>query len=274
MGVELAFPKLEKKVLITALVTSAIHLLLIAFAATQLGITVPTCFSDGSRPLDQAAFIKKTDDHFEVQILAKMWSFEPSKIRIPVGSRLDIFLTSLDVVHGFFIKGTNINLMAVPGSIANASHVFRQPGEYQVICHEYCGVGHQNMFATIEVVEEGEGEAFGMTYSQSSAPDPGKAASETDDPGAKGAALYSQKGCIACHSISGEAGVGPTLKGVFGTSVELSDGSKVIADEAYLKESILDPHAKLHKGFGPIMPKLPLTDTEVQELISYIKSIK
>jgi len=82
-----------------------------------------------------------------------MWAFEPATIEIPAGSTLDIYLTSLDVVHGFEVLGTNLNLMAVPGAVNNLQLTLNTPGEYRIICHEYCGIMHQNMSGLIKVTE-------------------------------------------------------------------------------------------------------------------------
>ncbi|HVY73251.1 MAG TPA: cytochrome c oxidase subunit II [Puia sp.] len=91
------------------------------------------------------------DKTFQVYAVAQMWQFEPAEIHIPVGSEVDFFLTSKDVVHGFNIEEKNVNLMAVYGNINKTTVKFSKPGIYKITCHEYCGVGHQNMQAEVVV---------------------------------------------------------------------------------------------------------------------------
>jgi cytochrome c oxidase subunit 2 len=90
-----------------------------------------------------------------------------------------------------------------------------------------------------------------------------------------GRTLATQNGCAGCHSTDGSVLVGPSWKGLAGTEVELADGKKVVADDAYLTESMKTPNAKVHKGFQPnLMPQLPLTDGDIANLIAYIKTLK
>jgi len=93
---------------------------------------------------------KKT---FQVYAVAQMWQFQPNQITIPAGSEVDFFVTSKDVVHGFNISEKNVNLMAIYGNINKTTVKFEKPGIYKIICHEYCGVGHQAMQAEVIVTE-------------------------------------------------------------------------------------------------------------------------
>lgn len=93
----------------------------------------------------------KEGEVYQLKYLARMWSFEPSTVTIPAGSEVDIYLASKDIVHGLYVRGTNINLMAVPGALNFQSVRFTKPGTYNVYCHEYCGIGHQMMRAQIIV---------------------------------------------------------------------------------------------------------------------------
>ncbi|GIK54411.1 MAG: cytochrome C oxidase subunit II [Chloroflexi bacterium] len=88
---------------------------------------------------------------YEAYILAQAWVFLPNKITIPKGSSLTLYVTSKDVQHGFNIQGTNINMMILPGQVSTLTATFDKPGTYNIVCNEYCGVGHQTMYATIEV---------------------------------------------------------------------------------------------------------------------------
>lgn len=88
---------------------------------------------------------------YQLKSISRMWAFEPEEVTVPVGSEVDIYLTSADVVHGFYLRGTNCNLMAVPGTINKQTVKFSKPGVYPIYCHEYCGTGHQFMKGKIIV---------------------------------------------------------------------------------------------------------------------------
>jgi cytochrome c oxidase subunit 2 len=102
-------------------------------------------------PFDKPGLHRLPDGSYEAYYVAAVFAFTPSTLTIPLGSRVAFYVTSADVVHGFFIPDTDINMMAIPGWVNQQSHTFNRMGEYLVICHEYCGIGHQNMFAKIEV---------------------------------------------------------------------------------------------------------------------------
>lgn len=263
----------EKRIVAIALVVIAAALGLIAFAAIKLGISVPTCVTS-VKPFESGSFVKIADKRYEIHIVAKMWSFEPSKIVLPVGSVADIYLTSKDVTHGFNINGTNVNLMAIPFVVNYAQVKFDHSGSYPVVCHEYCGAGHQAMNGVIEVSDSiQDGYAEGITgVSQSSQPGGSSAVPSADS--YAGRRVLETKGCVACHSLDGKPGVGPTFKGVWGRNEEFIDGSSQVVDAAYIKESILDPPKRIVKGFGPVMPKLPITDPEIDQVIEFVKTLK
>ena len=88
---------------------------------------------------------------YEAYILAQAWNFQPGEIRVPVGSTVTFYLTSKDVQHGFLLEGTNVNMMVLPGEVARLTATFDEPGEYNFVCHEYCGVGHHTMYGQLIV---------------------------------------------------------------------------------------------------------------------------
>jgi len=102
-------------------------------------------------PFDHPGLRKKADGTYEAYYVAAVFSFTPNVLAIPAGSTVTFYVTSSDVIHGFFIPDTAVNMMAIPGWVNVQTHTFEKPGEYLLICHEYCGIGHQNMFAKIEV---------------------------------------------------------------------------------------------------------------------------
>lgn len=104
-----------------------------------------------NKTYENAKVIKLDEKSYQVYAVAQMWQFQPAEIYIPTGSEVDFFLTSKDVVHGFNIANKNVNMMAVYGNINKTTVKFDKPGVYKIICHEYCGVGHQNMQAQVIV---------------------------------------------------------------------------------------------------------------------------
>ncbi|MBV8197010.1 MAG: cytochrome c oxidase subunit II [Candidatus Eremiobacteraeota bacterium] len=131
---------------------------LIAFAAFADNINPPSGLGQidptkvaTTPPFDKPGLRKLANGSYEAYYVAQVFDFTPPFLTVPVGSTVTFYVTSSDVVHGFFIPSTAINMMAVPGWVNQQSHRFTKAGEYLVICHEYCGIGHQNMFAKIEV---------------------------------------------------------------------------------------------------------------------------
>ena len=127
---------------------------LVVYAAKGLKIDLPTCITD-VQPFKVGKLIRHAPDRYELHVVAKMWFFDlnegQTQVEIPKGSVVDIYLTSADVVHGFHINDTNVNLMAVPGTVNYARVKFDRPGKYHIVCHEFCGIGHQDMAAQIVV---------------------------------------------------------------------------------------------------------------------------
>lgn len=142
--------KIELKVMGWTGIILVSFLVALLYAAQKKNIDLPVCVPYGnsfSKP-----HIKQTDTNvYEAFIVARMWGFEPNEIYVPVGSEVDIYLTSLDVVHGFHIEKKAVNMMAVPGAIIKKTVRFDKPGIYKIVCHEYCGTGHQNMQGEIIV---------------------------------------------------------------------------------------------------------------------------
>ena len=142
--------KIERRVIMASLVLMGLFVFSLLYAKNKYKSNVPECL-----PYDKAYTepkINKIDEKtYEVFSVASMWQFQPSEIYIPVGSEVDFYLTSKDVVHGFNISDKSINMMAVFGAINKTTVTFDKPGVYDIVCHEYCGVGHQNMRAQVIV---------------------------------------------------------------------------------------------------------------------------
>ena len=138
---------------------------------------------------------------------------------------------------------------------------------FQVFCTQYCGTNHSYMWTAVKVVTA---EEYAAWLEAASDPSKGKTPEEF------GEILYSKKGCVACHSVDGSVGIGPTWKGIWGTEVPLEGGGEAIVNEAYAKQSMMEPASQVVKGFQPIMPPFQgvLSDKEVDALTAYIRSLK
>ena len=136
--------KLEKRIIISTMVLMGLFVFSLLYARDKYDTDVPECL-----PYDKAYSepkVNKLDSlTYEVYYVASMWQFQPSEVFVPVGSEVDMYLTSKDVVHGFNISGKNVNMMATSGALNKVRVKFDKPGVYDIVCHEYCGVGHQNM---------------------------------------------------------------------------------------------------------------------------------
>jgi len=248
----------ERLALVASAFVMAGFFVAMVYAATGLGIGVPTCVTDVA-PFSEGKIIDKGGNHYEVHVVAKMWSFDPAEINLPPGADVDLYLSAKDVMHGLYIERTDVNLMAIPGSVNAARVTFRQPGTYAMVCHEYCGTGHQNMAGRFVI----------------GALPPAAPAAAAAAGGAQqgGKVLFADMGCDACHTVDGSPSVGPTLKGVLGRREELADGKAIVVDETFIEHKIRTPNTQIVKGFEPIMPQVPMSDAQVRTLVDYVKSL-
>jgi cytochrome c oxidase subunit 2 len=145
-------PTLERRIVI---VSTAFVLCLFGLAALAINlfhVGLPTCLTD-IKPFEKGELITHSPTHYELHYVAKMWEFEPKEVTVPAGSTVDVYVSTPDVTHGLILVGTNLNLMVVPGVVNYARVKFDQPRNYQLLCHEYCGTGHERMAATLRVVD-------------------------------------------------------------------------------------------------------------------------
>ena len=214
-------------------------------------------------------------DAYEVQVTAQKWKWlftypnghVDENLHVPLDRPVKVVMTSEDVIHSFYVPAFRIKRDVVPGRYSTLWFRATRAGTFQVFCAEYCGDGHSDMLASVVVHEPGGFETWlAKASSQMASLSPAQA----------GEHLYRTRGCAQCHSVDGKAGIGPTFKGLFGHTVALRGGATVTADENYVRESILDPQAKVVAGFDPVMPtyKGRISDKDITAIVAYLRSLE
>jgi cytochrome c oxidase subunit 2 len=241
-------------------------------------------------------------DAYEIKVIGKQWLWTflydngtttINELYVPANKPVKLLMTSQDVIHGFFVPNFRVKQDVVPGMYTSIWFEATVPGKHQIFCTEYCGTSHSGMIGKVIALDEQQWKDWLRGKKITNAPDAGDenaASAQAEAPAQsaqsgqmkqvslvdQGKQVYETKSCNTCHSVDGTTKVGPTWKGLYGAKVELTDGSSVTADENYIHESIVDPQAKIVKGFGPSMPtfKGVLSEQEITAVISYIKSLK
>jgi cytochrome c oxidase subunit 2 len=215
-------------------------------------------------------------DALEVRVTGQKWSWSfdypreginTNELVVPEGQPVKLILSSQDVIHSFYVPAFRIKRDVVPNRYTVTWFQATERGEYDVLCAEYCGTGHSSMLAKIKVVSDTDYQKWVDSGGGLS----GKGMSSADF----GKLLFKSKGCTACHSVDGSKLTGPSLLNKYGTKTVLSDGSQVLIDDNYLRESITQPNAKVVQGFQPVMPTFAgrLKEKQLNALIDYIKSL-
>jgi cytochrome c oxidase subunit 2 len=210
-------------------------------------------------------------DAMEIYVVAKQWMWkmqhpggqrEINELHVPLGKKIKLVMTTEDVIHSFYVPAFRFKTDAVPGRYTYAWFEATKPGRYHLFCAEYCGTSHSTMGGWVVAMEPEDYQAWlsGGTAGESLS--------------SLGQKLFQNLACVTCHHSDGQ-GRGPALEGLFGKSVELEGGQTVLVDEAYLRESILNPRAKVVAGYQAIMPTFQglVSEEQVLQLVEYIKSI-
>lgn len=142
--------KYEKGIFIASVIIMMLFIFSVLYSLDRKSLNITECIPF-NKSYQKGRVVKIDNKTYQVFLVAKMWSFDPEKIYIPVGSEVDFFITSLDVVHGFNIAEKNINLMALYGGVGKTTVYFDKPGVFNIVCHEYCGIGHQYMHGQVIV---------------------------------------------------------------------------------------------------------------------------
>jgi cytochrome c oxidase subunit 2 len=207
----------------------------------------------------------------EISIVAKQWMWkaqhpdgrsEINELHVPVGHPIKLILTSQDVIHDFFVPAFRVKKDVLPGRYTTLWFEATKAGEYHLFCAQYCGTQHSGMVGRIVAMEavqyqnwlSGSGGGVSMATA--------------------GAKLFQSLGCVTCH-MEHDTGRGPSLVGLFGKSIKIQGGSAVVADETYVRDSILNPHAKVVAGYQPIMPTFKglISEDGILQILAYVKSL-
>lgn len=205
----------------------------------------------------------------EIGVEGRMWSWSfiypggrrAGVLMAPVDTPVKLSMTSLDVIHSFYVPAMRIKMDTVPGMTTTAWFKSDSTGEFDILCAEYCGLKHANMLAVLKVVEEPEFRAWLEGESAGAA---------------RGVELLEGYGCTACHSLDGTPGVGPSLMGIAGrrfTAVAPDGGTvELVADEAYLRRAILEPDAEYVQGYDPAMPPYEgaIPEEDLAAMLAYL----
>ncbi len=220
------------------------------------------------------------NETWDVDVVGKRWMWklehpngkrEINELHVPVGTAVKLHMTSEDVIHSFYVPAFRVKQDVLPGRYTTLWFRAIKTGKYHLFCAEYCGNEHSKMGGWVTVMEPADfqqwlsGETAGATGPQVS-------------PAAAGAELFTKFACSSCHRKAGPGeppSLGPNLEGIFGTTVKLQGGATVTVDENYVRESILDPTAKVVDGFLPVMPtfKGQMNEDQVLALVAYVKSL-
>ncbi|MBZ0265486.1 cytochrome c oxidase subunit II [bacterium] len=214
-------------------------------------------------------------DAMEIKVTAQkwFWSFSypdgtstANELVVPAGKPIKLLMSSQDVIHSFFVPSFRLKRDVLPNRYTVTWFEALRPGDNILFCAEYCGTKHSEMLGKIKVVSDREFKEWLDTNANAGA---------DMNPADYGAKLYTSRGCVTCHSVDGSTGNGPSFLGVFGHEVALKGGTTIVADENYIRESILNPQSKVVAGFQPIMPTYQglLKDRDVDALVAYIKSL-
>lgn len=212
-------------------------------------------------------------DTLDISVVAKQWMFkfqhpggqrELDELHVPAGQPVRLLMTSQDVIHSLFLPALRIKQDVLPGRVTQLWFQADRPGTYHLHCAEYCGTNHSLMGTRFVVLTPADYQRWL------------RQGGEDDVLARQGAALFRARGCSGCHEGGAGAPVrAPSLNGVYGGPVPLADGTSVIADEAYVRDSILLPGRQIVAGFKNDMPSFAgtLTEGELQSLVAYVKSL-
>ena len=221
-------------------------------------------------------------DAMVVQVTARQWAWsfkypngkQTDELYLALGRPVKLITHTLDIIHGFYVPAFRVKTDVVPGKDNFVWFTPQLLGDFDIQCTVICGVNHSAMLSKVRVLPEHDFKRW--YFSEEAAPRPAAAAAAGRGEG-RAVALLRSKACLACHSLDGSPMVGPTLKGLFGTTHEvLVDGERreMRVDAGFLRKVISRPDSAVVVGYPPVMPVAPLSDAELAEIVAYIESLR
>jgi cytochrome c oxidase subunit 2 len=225
----------------------------------------------------------------DVYVMGKKWMWKFSypdgpnaigTIHVPANRPVRLLMTSRDVIHSFFVPDFRIKQDVLPGRYTETWFEATKPGRYQILCSQYCGTWHSQMWGEVVVMPAPE---FDSWLAEQKAGLAKRVDTGGDDGGEfrgsiveYGKRVAMAQGCVKCHSLDGEPHIGPTWLDLYHRRETLDNGQVIVADEAYLTDSMIDPRGKIVRGFKPVMPtyKGRLSAPEAAALVEFIKSLR
>ncbi|MCO5141732.1 MAG: cytochrome c oxidase subunit II [Oligoflexia bacterium] len=236
---------------------------------------------------DYKDFISPKMDEYEINVIGQQWNWQiqyangktfTNELIVPVDRHIHLAMTSKDVLHSFFIPEFRVKMDTIPGQYTSLRFTPNKVGTYTIYCAEYCGTSHSKMIGKVYVLSQKDFQDWLDGVYQGELAQETKPSNQDSGNGMTlveaGEHLYRSKTCYTCHTTNGDTLIGPSFKGLFGSEVELIGGTKILADENYIRESLMDPMKKVVKGFSPTMPTYRgmLTDTEINQIVAFIKA--
>jgi len=230
-------------------------------------------------------------DAMDVYVQGKQWMWKfaypdgpsaVSTLRVPVGRPVRLLITSRDVIHSFFVPAFRIKMDALPGRYTQVWFQAEQAGRFEIFCTEYCGLSHSGMVGELVAMPADEFDAWmaaqrrGIVAAQDSAPIESEHVRPASNVIAEGERIAALQGCLKCHSVDGSRHIGPTFVNLYGREEKLQDGKTVVADEAYLTRSMMDPASELVAGYQNVMPTYQgkLAPPDAAAIVEYIKTLR
>lgn len=207
-----------------------------------------------------------------VQVTARKWSWwfdhaggkGAPELHLVKGRPTELVLASTDVIHSLYLPDFRLKQDAVPGRFTRMAFTPTLPGSFPIVCAEFCGTDHSRMGAVAVVHPD---QASFDAWSREG----NEAVASLAEAGQR---VATAKGCLACHSLDGSRRIGPSFRALWGREEALADGTRVQVDEAYVRESLQRPGAKIAAGFPPVMPPVPLEEKELQALCAWLETLK
>ena len=218
---------------------------------------------------------KAPADAIDISITGQKWSWtmtyenggqDGNHLVVPVNQPVELTMHSVDVLHSFYIPAFRVKRDVIPNRYTTIWFEATELGTFHIFCTEYCGDLHSDMIGTVDVVTQEQYEEYLGTL---------QGCADGESLADCGARIYTRQGCSACHSVDGSTIIGPTFQNLFGAERAFTDGTSAVADENYIRQSVMEPNSQIVEGFAPAMPTYAgrIDDEEITALIAYIRSL-